>query len=72
MDHDGYQYEYYASRGVTSQNHDVVDIYPRLTRSIDPNTSDKFRYIVSGGGLSHLDVGTSLLKLEVLSVCFCF
>ena len=72
VDHDGYQYEYYASRGVTSQNPDAADIYPCLTRSIDPNTSDQFRYITSGGGLSHLDVGIPLLNLRELSVCFCF
>ena len=51
LDHDGTQYEYYKSKGVTRSNYSGASSgYYRWTRSVYPSGSTGFRYVISDGG----------------------
>lgn len=50
LDHDGTQYEYYKSKGVTRSNYSgASSSYNRWTRSVYPSGSTTFRYVGSYG-----------------------
>ena len=51
LDHDGTQYEYYKSKGVTRSNYSgASSSYNHWTRSVIPSSSTGFRLVYSGGG----------------------
>ena len=51
LDHDGTQYEYYKSKGVTRSNYSgASSSYYRWTRSVYPSDSTYFRSVYSDGG----------------------
>ena len=54
LDHDGTQYEYYKSKGVTRSNYSGASssLY-RWTRSVIPSASTAFRFVGSNGGWSY-------------------
>ena len=50
LDHDGTQYEYYKSKGVTRSNYSgASSSYRHWTRSVFPGYSTLFRLVLSGG-----------------------
>ena len=50
LDHDGTQYEYYKSKGVTRSNYSgASSSYYRWTRSVFPSYSTNFRFVYSNG-----------------------
>lgn len=53
LDHDGTQYEYYKSKGVTRSNYSgASSSYSHWTRSVYPSNSASFRSVYSGGAWS--------------------
>ena len=51
LEGDGSQYEYYASKGVTTSNHSgASSSFNHWTRSVYPSNSTHFRYILGSGG----------------------
>lgn len=52
LDGDGTQYEYYASKGVTTSNFTGATAgNGRWTRSVNPKSTWSFRFISSGGAV---------------------
>lgn len=54
LDHDGTQYEYYKSKGVTRSNYSgASSSYYHWTRSVYPSSSASFRIVSSSGGWNY-------------------
>ena len=69
IDGDGNQYEYYASKGVTTSNFTGASVGNyRWTRSINPGGVQSFRYISSGGNVSSMGASDTVCVYPA----FCF
>ena len=69
LDHDGTQYEYYKSKGVTTSNYSGASLgCGHWTRSVRPSASTYFRGVTSHGDYSNYDATDTIFVFPA----FCF